>query len=308
MKAWGRWFRRLLPALLLALAPVAALAAADDDLRRARDLFEYGDYAQARDLAASLLDRNVLASDEQLVDANRIVALAWFYDQAPDRKEKAERFFLQLLSIEPEYRLDPFFTTPAAVAFFDLVRTEHEEDLAPIREQRRRAKEARRAEEEARRRFLDAQARAGSESGASGLTPAPRNLALVFLPFGAGQFQNGDTTAGYILGSIQLAAGATSAATFLALNNVASGGKVARRDLPLARTLDTVKWTSAAIFYLSWAAGIADAWSRFEPERRGSAPGSPGSPDLRAGARAPMAVPILEAGPDGASLGLALQF
>src|SRR5690606_41698865 len=55
--------------------------------------------------------------------------------------------------------LDPFFTPPAALEFFEQVRQENEERLAPIREQRRLAKQARAAEEAARRRFLEERAR-----------------------------------------------------------------------------------------------------------------------------------------------------
>ena len=72
--------KALLPILLLLFAPLLARADADADLRRAKDLFEYGEYERARAIAEELLAQNVLASDEQLIDANRIVALAWFYE------------------------------------------------------------------------------------------------------------------------------------------------------------------------------------------------------------------------------------
>ncbi|HEY0840493.1 MAG TPA: hypothetical protein VGD74_09935, partial [Vulgatibacter sp.] len=240
---------RLALSLVIAIAfvPAAARAAADDDLRRARGWFEYGDYQQARELAEELLSKNVLSSDEQLIDANRIAALSWLYGDAPDRRERAERYFLQLLSIEPEYRLDPFFTTPAAVEFFDAVRRDNEERLAPIREQRRLAKEARRAEEEARQRFLDERARASREARGEPEIVERHHLALVFLPLGVGQFQNGDRTAGWFLASLQTAAAVASAASFLSIQNMTTDGRIARADLELARNLDTLKWASAAI-------------------------------------------------------------
>lgn len=283
--------------VLLSLLPsaLAGAATSDAELQRARDSFEYGDYERAREIAEELLRKNILSSDEQLIDANRIVALAYLYGESPGRREQAERYFLQLLSIEPEYRLDPFFTPPAAVEFFDEVRRDNEERLAPIREQRRVAKEARRAEELARQRFLDEQARTAASRVLEPTTELVerRHLALVFLPFGAGQFQNGDVGTGTFLASVQLLAGATSVVSFLALHELTSSGKVQREDLQKAHTLDALKWSSAAVFYLAWGYGAAQAWSRFEPE-------------VRLG---PTAItPRATAGADGATLGLSLEF
>jgi len=300
----------LLAALVAAAAlmvPQLASASAESELQKARDAFEYGDYERAREGAEDLLRRNVLSRDEQLIDANRIVALAYLYGKSPDRKEKATRYFLQLLSIEPEYRLDPFFTPPAAVEFFDTVRRDHEEQLAPIREQRRVAKEARRAEELARQRFLDEQARAAARANEGAVSVVERrHLALVFLPFGAGQFQNGDTTAGTILASIQLVAGTASVASFLAVHDLSAGGKVRRADLPLARNLDTIKWSTAAIFYLAWGYGVVQAWNRFEPEVSVGVvePATAASP----ASGPPRIVPVVSADEDGATLGLSMRF
>ena len=295
-------------AALLVVFPTLALAGAEDDLRRARDTFEYGDYEQARTLAEDLLRRNVLASDEQLIDANRIAALSSLYGNEPDRREKAERYFLQILSIEPDYRLDPFFTPPAAVEFFDAVRRDNEVRLAPIREQRRVAKEARRAEEEARARFLEERARAAKEATAEPEVVEKHHLALVFLPLGAGQFQNGDRSAGWTLATIQATAALTSAASFLAIQGMTTDGRIARRDLELARNLDTVKWASAAIFYFAWGYGVVDAWSRFEPEITRPRQGADAVPSQRVEESAVVPVPVVSAGADGATVSVAFRF
>lgn len=304
--------RACLLALFL-LHPATSRAGADDDLRRARDTFEWGDYEEAGAIAEDLLRRNVLSSDEQLIDANRIAALSALYGDAPDRREKAERYFLQILSIEPDYRLDPFFTTPAAVEFYYAVRRDNEERLAPIREQRRLAKEARRAEEEARARFLEERARAAQEASAEPEVLERRHLALVFLPLGAGQFQNGDRSAGLTLATIQATAALTSAASFLAIQSMTTDGRIARQDLELARNLDTVKWASAAIFYFAWGYGVVDAWSRFEPEvtrpRQRKAPAHSEPPAARGEEEtALLPVPLVSAGTGGATVGVAFRF
>lgn len=296
--------KSVLLAILLSLLPCFAHASSDGDLRRAKDYFEYGEYEKARAIAESLLEANVLALDDQLIDANRIAGLAWFYGDHPERLARAERHFLQLLSIEPEYRLDPFFTPPAAVQFFDEVKLAHESRLAPIREQRRLAKEARRAEEAARKRFLEEQQRQAT----AGADPTPllverHNLALVFLPLGAGQFQNGDNSSGYVLASVQVLAGLTSVFSYVAIEQLRTDGGFTRSDIRLARNLDTVKWASAVLFYAAYAYSVGDAWIKYEPEV--VRPPSGGQP-IRS--EVFQLSPSVDVGKDGGSLGLSFNF
>src|SRR5690606_28563446 len=117
----------------------------------------------------------------------------------------------------------------AALEFFEQVRRDNEERLAPIREQRRLTKQARAAEEAARRRFLEEQSREIEVQGPPPTRYIQRNhVALIFLPFGAGQFQNGDRAAGYARASIQLAAGLTSLGSYLAIEGLKNeSGRVA---------------------------------------------------------------------------------
>lgn len=294
----------------LLLAP--ALAAADEDaygeLQRAKDLFEYGEFEESRAIVEALLSRNVLATDDQLIDANRIAALGWLYGDDPLRLEMAERHFLQLLSIEPEYRLDPFFTPPAAVEFFEAVKAEHEAQLAPIREQRRRAREARRAEEEARRRFLETQVRAREDH--ANATAADRgNLALVFLPLGAGQFQNGHDSAGIAIASVQVVAGLTSVISYFAIEDMRDDGGFSRGEMGAARTLDVVKWASGALFWAAWAYGVTDAWIHFESAAPAPAAQPAAGPMADRGGDAPLRLaPSAGALPGGGMVGLGLEF
>lgn len=286
-------------ALLLLVLPALALGSPLDDLRRAKDHFEYGEYEEARRVAEALLARNVLAADEHLIDANRIVALSYLYGDRPDRRERAQEYFLQLLSIEPDYRLDPFFTPPAAVAFFDQVRQENEERLAPIRQQRRLAKQARAAEEAARRRFLEERMKEREEAEGGVLRVVERrHLPVVFLPFGAGQFQNGQTGAGIAIASIQMGAGIASIASYLLVERLRQDdGGYAPGDLRAARTFDTVKWATAAVFYGAWLYGALDAWAGFEPEVIQERPLEPRG-----------LTPSVGVSGDGASVGLSLRF
>ena len=134
------------------------------------------------------------------------------------------------------------------------------------------------------------------------------HLALVFLPLGAGQFQNGDRSAAWTLATIQATAALTSAVSFLAIQGMTTDGRIGRNDLELARNLDTVKWASAAIFYFAWGYGVVDAWSRFEPEITRPRQSGVAAPTERVEESASIPVPVVSAGADGATVGVAFRF
>lgn len=321
--------RRLLAAAVLAATlagPLPALAA--DDLGTARAAFEYGQYEKARGIAEGLLARGALAKEEDLLEAHRIVGLAHFYSRRADRLERAERTFLQALSIDPDYRLDPFFTPPAAVTFVEDVRRKYERELEPIREQRRLVRAAQRAQEEMRRKLVEA-ARKDEEQ-----PPPPqkvklvtrRHFPVVFLPLGAGQFQNDEPELGLAVATVQVVAGLTSVIGYSVIEGLRQpSGGFERKDLALANTLDVVKWASAGIFYVAWGYGIADAWSKYTPETVREVEVAPGpdpadrarpisgepEPPVPADGAAP---PVVELAPfvaphgDGGILGLSVRF
>src|SRR6266702_7942034 len=70
--------------------------------------------------------------------------------------------FVSLLSLDPDFALDPFLVEPKVVEFFDQVKREHEPALRPLRERRRAIDEQRRLANEAQQRLLsEEQARSG---------------------------------------------------------------------------------------------------------------------------------------------------
>ncbi len=313
-------------ALALALALPLAASAADGRLAQATNHFEYGDFEKARTLAEQLLGERVLTEDRELIEANRIAGLGWFY--AKDA-EKARGYFVSLLSIDPDFKLDPFFTPPAAVEFFEKVRADNQELLQPIREQKAKILAARKKEEELRREFEEKSRRAAEEAArrpAKIKEVEKHYLPIVFLPLGAGQFQNRDTSMGILLATVQVVSGVTSVVSYSvveSLRDPQSGGFPSDR-FALAGTLDVVKWASAGVFYVAWGYGIVDAWANFEPEvvrELEVAPPSPAdaarpsaagdAPPKPAGARleVPRLLPYAAASPDGGgSLGLTLRF
>jgi tetratricopeptide (TPR) repeat protein len=318
--------RRLAAALLLFAALAGPLPArAADDLATARAAFEYGQYEKARTIAEGLIAKGKLVQEEDLLEALRIVGLAHFYSKRSDRLELAERTFLQLLSIDPDYRLDPFFTPPAAVTFVEDVRRKYGKELEPIREQRGLVKAAQRAQEEMRRKLVE-QARKDEAQAAPPQKVklvTKRHFPVVFLPLGAGQFQNDEPRLGIAVATVQVVAGLTSVIGYSVIEGLRQpSGGFERKDLALANTLDVVKWASAGVFYVAWGYGIADAWSKYTPEtvrevdvkpaeRAKPVSDAPVVPDAPA---PPPAAPVVQLAPfvaphgDGGILGLSLRF
>jgi HAMP domain-containing protein len=287
--------RALALAAVLLLAATARAQSPGELLKRARDAFEYGDYARVVQLTKGMPESGALPDEADRIDAYRLLGLSHYYLR---QTAEAEEAFKGLLRQNPDYQLDPFYVPPVAVAFFDDLRKRSEPYLAPIRElRRRRAREEleaelARVEEERRRR--------------AGETPTERTERLVpvyvdrliaensrfvaSLPFGAGQFQNGDPGLGMGLAAGQVLASGLSIAGFAVVEALRDPdtGRYSATNLATARGFDAVKWASAGLFYALWAAGVLEAHLRFVPTRALDAPPSaaPAGP-LRPAALAP---------------------
>ncbi len=303
-------FPSLAAVLLLSAGPAAAQprGSAEAQLVRARDRFDYGDYADAVRIVRRLLDEGRLTSEQQLVEAHRLLGVSLFY--AGD-EEEARAAFVRLLSIEPDFRLDPFFHPPKLVEFFDAVRADNEALLAPLRDQRRLLEEQRRLEEEARRRLLEEEERrrlarrrrqepAGEADMIVERVISNHTYVVNWLPFGSGQFQNQQPTKGAALATAQIITGAASVLGFAV---VASASRCIEVDLPagsageddrekivqcgippdsenLVRNMDRMKWVTGVMFWSLVGYGIIDAHLHYQPykvvsERRIEAPRPP---------------------------------
>jgi hypothetical protein len=259
-------------ALLLALA----LATPDADVKRARDRYEFGAYADAAGAVREMLSRNQNLPEPVAVEAWRILGLAEY--QLGD-KAAARAAFVQLLSIDPDHTLDPFLVPPPIVDFFDKVRADAEPELAPLRERKKQLKEQERLAEEARRRLLAEElARSGPPSR---IVLVQEHIYLLnFLPFGVGQFQNGDNTKGIIIAVSQVVLGAVNLGAIFAHNAIAqdpsrrcsvstptncSNPPIPDSDRALLQNIDTVKYVSAGLFWGVYIYGVADSLIHYVP-------------------------------------------
>ncbi|HQR29787.1 MAG TPA: tetratricopeptide repeat protein [Anaeromyxobacteraceae bacterium] len=259
-------------ALLLALALVTPEA----DAKRARDRYEFGAYADAAALSREILAATPPPPQAVALDAWRILGLANY--QLGDRAAAAEAF-RQLLFLDPDQVLDPFLVPPPIVEFFDRVRAEAEPELGPIREKKRQAQEQERLAEEARRRLAaEEQARLAPPSRV--VVVQEHVYLLNFMPFGIGQFQNGDTTKGIVIAVSQVVFGAINLGAIFAHNAIAqdpsrrcsvstttncSNPPIPDSDRELLNNIDIVKYVSAGLFWGVYAYGVADSLVHYVP-------------------------------------------
>jgi hypothetical protein len=256
--------------LLLALALLAP-----QELKRARDRFEFGAYADAAGALRQMLAGNPELTEEEAVEAYRLLGMSEFYlNDLPH----ARAAFVSLLSHEPDYALDPFLVPPALVEFFDRVKREHEPALAPLRERKRALRAEQRLADEAKRRLLAEEA---SRTGAPTKVVRVQERLYLFnwMPLGAGQFQNGERAKGTAIAAGQVVAGLVNLTALVLHNQLAddrtrtciSGQPGCSRppysdsDRRLLRNVEAVKYVSAALFWALYGYGVWDAHRNFVP-------------------------------------------
>lgn len=268
--------------LLLAVALTA-----HPQLKRAKDKFEFGSYADAAGALRQLLSGEPDLSDAEAIDAYRMLGISEY--QLGDLPQ-ARAAFVNLLSFDPDYALDPFLVPPAIVEFFDRVKKEHEPALAPLRERRRSLRQQQRLADEARRRLLAEEAQ---KAGAPTKVVRVQERIYLFnwLPLGAGQFQNGQRAKGTAIAAGELVAGMVNIAALITHNQLANdrartcvAGQpgcthppYSDSDRRLLGRVEAVKYVSAGLFWALYAYGVWDAHRNFVPvvETEISPSGSP---------------------------------
>jgi hypothetical protein len=267
----------------LAIASHAGGARADDlsDFEVARGRYERHEYARAVDAFRTLVGSEPprIANALLVLESRKYYAASLLFVGA---KEEAREQFRLLLQQEPDYTLDPLAFPKDVVTLFDQVKANVHDELS---RQRAAAQQAAleaerkvRADEELRRQNL-AELRGLAESREQ-LVQNSRWVATV--PFGVGQFQNGDRGLGVALAMAESLAAATSIVSYI-------GHQSVRDDTPSTDQIDDARQTERLwrntnyVSFGTFAAlaiiGIIDAHVRFVPGRVKSSK-RPLSPEL----------------------------
>jgi hypothetical protein len=227
------------------------------DLSRAKLAYERGDYLAAIRLLRPLLYPAALLSDEaQVLLAHKLLGLSCFFEKDA---VCAEQEFNLLLSLRPDFSLDPVVEPLPAVAFVDSLRRKNEERLEQIRR--------RQAEEEARRRTEEAEQRRRAEEEARRRAPRVyvervverRFSPLQLVPLGIPQIVEGRRALGGVLLAGEVLTGAASLGSWLTVRLRYPNGTFPPRELTTAQALTATYLSTGAAFWGLCAAGLIEA-------------------------------------------------
>ena len=255
-----------------------------------------------------------LDTEADSIQAHKMLGVAYLFENQPDN---ARREFKKLLELQPDFRFDPLLDSPRVVELFNQVLNEQQDELRILADRRKQ-----RAAEERERQWNGPVLEHRIEK---------RSFALTLVPFGVGQFQNGQVRKGWFFMGVESGLAAVSVAAFV--TNFALFGvyprrscrimpmenpdgspgqcpdeQVDRSDETLSRNLLRVQVATGAAFFGVAIWGIIDAVRNFQPEvslgetmRGPAAPTTPAAPRAaRTGPHVRLA-PLLAAG-TGASL------
>ncbi|HVU53395.1 MAG TPA: hypothetical protein VHL80_22075 [Polyangia bacterium] len=258
----------------------AAPATPAEEFERGKNAFARGEYGRAVQLLRPLVYPDVrLETEGEVVQAHRMLGVASLFENDP---ESARREFRKLLELRPDYRFDPLLDPKLVVDFFNVVVKEEEAELASIEAKRRRREEELLARQRREAERLRAQQ-------AIVLRYDHHPYAVNFIPFGAGQFQNGQRRKGWaFLGAESILAGASAAAfvTNFALFGVAPHRRctvpqatdanglpqmcpstdVDRSDEKLSTNLLRAQVVTGGLFWAVAIWGVVDALRHYESD------------------------------------------
>lgn len=241
----------MLAAAVLCLSCITAAAPQSsvvEELRRAKNEYAYGNYAEAAERLRSLLYPMRLVSDDQVIEARKYLALSYYL---LDRLDEVGEEFAKLLYLDPDYDLDPFTVAPPVIETFETVRKQLQPELDVIRQRR---SDAQLGEQQLRgiRRTITTKITEHSELG-------------TILPFGVGQFQNGQMGWGLIFAGTELALASANIGAYLTARRHSVYDEKDSDARRLVQQLTVVQYASAAMLGLVWSLGVFHARLHFVP-------------------------------------------
>ena len=298
--------------LLSLVAPPEARADPAKVLREAARTYARGRYKRVIKHVRPLLYPKIVLSDQgQVIRAHRLLALSYIF-----LKEKmlAEKHCLEILSLRPQYKLDPVVDPVAAVELFDEVKRRNAARIKAILDRERAELERKRLAEQKRRE-------AERKKKLEALLAKPKNERVIeeryfvvnLLPLGAGQFQNGHNKKGWALLGTQAGLGAVSLGLYLGLTLSYSNGQVPADEWETVEALRYTQVITGAACLALVAYGIIDALAYYKPETVTvrpiqQAPAKEKSPNAEPAEQKSTWYLTPSLGPESAGLGFGLRF
>jgi tetratricopeptide (TPR) repeat protein len=265
----------LAPAAAQPSPPVPAAPQLSDaaELERAITLWEAGQFDDCVEEFRTLLgDGERRLEQADVVERARVYLAACLI--ASGKEAEAEEQFRQAIRQNPQMRTpDSLLFPPVVIDRFVRVKFAMREEIAKAEEERiRKAREA--AERAAREAAAErARVRRLEEYARQELIVTKNRRGFAMVPFGVGQFQNGDTTLGWLFLGTELAlAGTALTALIIELELNAQRDDTPRPDpeelFQAQSNAHTVLVVSSWGFIAVAVAGIVQAQIAFQPEFR----------------------------------------
>lgn len=245
--------RRILTIVLLigALAPGLAFADPLADFEKGKNAYLYGDFTKVIAIFDPLVgveNQEKLEDPRTLADALEMLGLSRYY---LGEEATANDIFQRLIIMDPDRALSPITAPPDVVAVYDALKVELKAEIEIARETLERERERERQRTQIRV-----------------VVNHRRNSKWVtVVPFGVGQFQNGDNAwGGFFLGSELLAVSLSTVFYFAAQELRQPDGFFDRgEDVTLARNLRTAQFVSGGAALALMIGGAIHAAYTFEP-------------------------------------------
>lgn len=224
---------------------------------RAKLAYQRGDYSAVVVMLRPLLYPQVqLAQEEQVLLSHKLLALSYYFERD---EAGAEQEFNLLLSLRPDFALDPVVDPLKAVAFLDDIRRRNAQRLAEIRRQQ--------AEEEQRQKAEAAQLQKQAEALAQLKTHRiyiekvvhKKITPIDFLPFGVPQLMKRRRTVGALLCASEILLGSASLSTWLVVRYRYPNGMFPPREYNTAVGLTATYLTTGVLFWGTVLGGLIDA-------------------------------------------------
>jgi hypothetical protein len=260
--------------LAVILAASAARADGRTDLEKAYSAYVGHKYDDAEARLRALLDpaTGTLKDPDTIADARMYLGAVL---AAEGKKDEAGKAFEALLVAKPDYEPDPLrVSTEAVDAFYDM-RARLRARLASIKTERARVEQEARERAEADRQRETARVAMLEKLAGEEVVRQPGSRWIALLPFGVGQFQNGqDTLGGLLLATEAALVVGSGISAGITLYDAGKASDANRRRDPTgpqyqqyAQQAATVGNLMTAGFALVAIAGAVQAQIAFVPER-----------------------------------------
>ncbi len=243
------WTGPLVVLAALALsAPRVAAASPSKEFVEARTVFRSGQYQEAIGRLTGLLyPTSQLGDRQELASAHLLLAVSYY---ETGKREFAERELAEALAVNPELRIETGGFSSNATRFLEEKKQEIEGKAREAAERLRLARE--------RQRLI-------ALVNTIKVRERP-NILLNLVPFGVGQFQNGERNRALVFGLSELGLGGASFALW-AYQLRYPGGEVPPDEVSTVRNIQVLQIATGTLCLAVMGWGIIDAFSRYKGAR-----------------------------------------